>query len=427
MSKNITAVILAAGKGERMWPLTYDTPKPLLPILCKPLLNIHLNALEEADLLNSAIVLTYKNKEKIFEYLNGYNNLTGKKIKLMEQSLPLGTGHAIKEILEGAEDLGDEILVVYGDIFVPSKEMSRILKNILEFDGNIIAVKEVNNLSKYGLVKVDEHGNLLEIQEKRKDIPPDVNGYVNAGIMKLRIGDLKKYIDKTEISPRGEIELTSVLNLIAKNNSVKIYPIESSWMDVGTPWDLLKANIIELDHYCSELGKNPEDCLIYDKSTVEIIEPVSLEGPIYISGKAEIGPCSHLREHTILCGENKIGFSVQIKSSIIMRGAKIPHLNYVGDSVIGEYVNLGAGTVTANLRHDGKNVKSLVKGEYIDTGMRKLGAIVGNYTKTGINTSILPGIKIGANTWINAGCIIDRDVPDDAIVYCSQEKKIKKK
>ena len=92
-----------------------------------------------------------------------------------------------------------------------------------------------------------------------------------------------------------------------------------------------------------------------------------------------------------------------------MDGARVPHLSYVGDSVLGEKVNLGCGTITANFRHDGANHRSMVKGELVDTGRRKLGAILGDGVHTGINTSIYPGRKLCPGTSTLPGEVGIRD------------------
>src|SRR3989442_12042937 len=97
-----------------------------------------------------------------------------------------------------------------------------------------------------------------------------------------------------------------------------------------------------------------------------------------------------------------------------MRNTKIPHLSYVGDSIIGEECSLGAGTITANLRFDEAEVKSKVRGAWVNSGRKKLGVIFGEGVKTGINVSVFPGVRIGRGAWIGPGAIVDHDVPSNA-------------
>jgi len=97
-----------------------------------------------------------------------------------------------------------------------------------------------------------------------------------------------------------------------------------------------------------------------------------------------------------------------------MAETKIPHLSYVGDSILGEGCSLGAGTITANLRFDNAKVKSKVRGALVASNRRKLGAILGDKVKTGINVSILPGVKIGSGAWLGPGAIVEKDVVSGA-------------
>jgi bifunctional UDP-N-acetylglucosamine pyrophosphorylase/glucosamine-1-phosphate N-acetyltransferase len=93
-----------------------------------------------------------------------------------------------------------------------------------------------------------------------------------------------------------------------------------------------------------------------------------------------------------------------------MEDTKVPHLSYVGDSIIGKNCNLGAGTITANIRFDSKPIKSRIKGVQVDSGRKKLGAVLGDNVNTGINVSLFPGIKIGPDSWIGPGVTVMQDV-----------------
>ena len=123
-----------------------------------------------------------------------------------------------------------------------------------------------------------------------------------------------------------------------------------------------------------------------------------------------VGPNCYLRPGTVLGNGSKVGQGSEVKNSILIAGAAVPHLSYVGDSVIGEKANLGCGTITANFRHDGKNHRSQIKGELIDTGRRKLGAIIADGVHTGINTSIYPGRKMWPHTMTLPGAVVKEDV-----------------
>lgn len=138
-----------------------------------------------------------------------------------------------------------------------------------------------------------------------------------------------------------------------------------------------------------------------------------LVGPLVIGRDCVIGPSCYIRPATAIGDNCHIGAAVELKNSIVMKGAKIPHHNYVGDSIIGEDCNLGSGTKIANLRLDGKSI--VVAG--VDTKRRKLGAILGDSVETGINASIDVGTLIGNNTFIGPGAIASGVIPPHSRVH----------
>jgi len=135
---------------------------------------------------------------------------------------------------------------------------------------------------------------------------------------------------------------------------------------------------------------------------------------VFIGENAVVGPNAYLRPYTVVGEGAKVGAYCDVKNSILMDRAKVPHLSYVGDSIVGAGCSLGAGTITANLRFDDASIVSMVKGRRVDTGRRKLGAIIGDNVRTGINVSLLPGVKIGSGAWIGPGVTVRRDVASGA-------------
>ena len=187
------------------------------------------------------------------------------------------------------------------------------------------------------------------------------------------------------------------------------------------PWDILEANRLGLEaQRAAVAGKVEEGVQTRGQVTIEagaIVRSGSyLEGPVFVGRGSLVGPYSYLRPYTSL-GENvRVGAGCEVKNSIVMDNARIPHLSYVGDSIIGEGSSLGAGTITANLRFDESHVKSRVKGELLDSGRRKLGAVVGDNVRTGINVSLFPGVKIGPGALVGPGTVVTGDVPSGARV-----------
>ena len=175
-------------------------------------------------------------------------------------------------------------------------------------------------------------------------------------------------------------------------------------------WELLLKSETRINGLGREiLGDIDERAVISGKVFLgrgALIKPGSLvEGNVYIGEGSVIGPNAFLRHGTVIAPGCHIGSS-EIKNSIILQGSKVPHFSYAGDSVIGMDCNLGAGTKIANLRHDGENVKVKIGGRLVDSGRRKLGALLFNDVKTGINSSIncgailLKGIRTRPNEFV---------------------------
>ena len=172
--------------------------------------------------------------------------------------------------------------------------------------------------------------------------------------------------------------------------------------EVQHPWDLLVLNEellagITGPEHCTAAMVAEGGLLVVGADT-RVLPGVYVEGIVVIGAGCKIGPNCYLRGSTAIGDGCHIGQAVEIKNSLIGHGSSVGHLSYVGDSVIGEKVNFGAGTITSNLRHDGGNHRSLVAGELVDTGRRKFGTVVGDGVHTGIHTAIYPGRKLGPGT-----------------------------
>jgi bifunctional UDP-N-acetylglucosamine pyrophosphorylase/glucosamine-1-phosphate N-acetyltransferase len=239
----------------------------------------------------------------------------------------------------------------------------------------------------------------------------------NAGLY-LFTPDIFRAISQTVRSPRGEYEITDSLQLLLEaGHDISAQEIKY-WLDLSYPWDLLPANeslLAKLEP--QNLGEVEENVVLkgavsIGKNTV-VRSGAYIIGPVIIGEDCEIGPNCYLRPHTSIGDGCHIGAAVEVKNSIIMKGSKLPHHNYVGDSVIGEQCNLGAGTKIANLRLDKKEIQ--VAG--IDTGRRKLGAIIGDRVETGINASINVGCLIGNNAFIGPGAVVSGVVLPNSKIF----------
>ena len=207
------------------------------------------------------------------------------------------------------------------------------------------------------------------------------------------------------------------------------YSLPSWWLDIGKPWDLLEANKMILSQTQTKIEGIVEDgavikgVIIVQKGAV-IKTGAYIEGPALIGENAVIGPNCYIRAYTSIGKNVKIGNAVEIKNCIVMDDTNIGHLSYVGDSVIGRGSNFGAGTITANLRHDNGDVSVTVKGKRESSGRRKLGAIIGDNVKTGIGTSISPGVILHQGARTGIGVIVDKDIEANKLVIAKQDQKV---
>ncbi|MDP8003327.1 MAG: bifunctional sugar-1-phosphate nucleotidylyltransferase/acetyltransferase [Caldisphaera sp.] len=409
-------VLMAAGKGERLRPLTETRQKTLMPILGQPLICRHINEITKYFNFDEIIVIVSYMKDQVINAIKSCSNLNN--IKFVDQIEEKGTGHAIKIAMENGGNA--DYLIVYSDVYLSKKIYERLVS--LKNPG--IVATGVDDPWNYGIIKTQD-GILKDIIEKPKSQNYFNSNKIFGGILNLPY-EIKHYLDNLKKSLRGEYEVTDALKQIISSFDVDVLEIDkNSWQDIGKPWDLLIANRLAIDEEITkpEINGTVDKTAVIDGNVLigkgsKIGPYVVIEGPVYISENVKIGPCTHIRPYTVILSNAKVGYSVEVKGSIVMEEAKLPHFNYVGDSIIGENVNLGAGTITANLRFDHKPIKMMVKNEIIDTKMEKLGVVMGGNSQTGINVSILPGKKIGSYALIYPGCVVDRDVNSKEVFKC---------
>jgi len=414
------AIILAAGDSTRMLPLSANQPKHLLPIAGKPLIFHTMEALEKAGIRETLVVYGY-HADKLREAVETQS--WKMKISFVNQKERKGTAHAAgyAKKFVGKTDA----ILMYGDVMVGPDTFEGLIElhKKKEYDLTL-SVKPIENPSAYGVVKV-QRGKAKALIEKPE---PDqmVSNLVNAGIYAIS-NPLWDAIENTKVSSRGEYEITDSISMLIEKGNVGAYSLPSWWLDVGKPWDLLEANELLLEQSKRNIEGIVEDGAVV-KGEVTIVEGTIvrsgayIEGPVFIDRESVIGPNCYIRAYTSIGKRVKIGNAVEIKNSIIMDDTNVGHLSYVGDSIIGQRSNFGAGTITANLRHDNNSIFVTVKGERTNSGRRKLGAIIGDDVKTGIGTSISPGIVLHQGAQTGIGVIIERDIAPHKLVIAKQNQ-----
>ena len=420
------AVILAAGEGSRLRPLTLYRPKCMIPLAGKPILEHLLLALKENGIEEILIIIGYR-KELVRNYFRDGKDF-GVKLSYIEQEKWFGTADAVSLSEEYVSD--DDFLMLYGDLLIDASVVKNTRQKYAEKGLITLTLTTVGEINRYGIVKI-EKDQVLKIVEKPKS--KEFGNLANVGVY-IFSKKIFKAIQKTVKSQRKEFEITDTLNLLLKEGvslaSVEIEP--RNWLDVGRPWDLLEANRRVLKQAHLE-NKGELEKGAYLKGPVgvgtgtKIRSGAYIEGPVWIGEGSDIGPNCYIRPFTSLGKGVRIGNACEIKNSLILNQTHIGHMSYVGDSIVGEMCNFGAGTITSNLRFDDIAVKVKVKGEVVDSGIRKLGVIIGDNVKTGIGVRFMPGVKVDGDTWIGPSTTIYEDLPSGIIVSHKQELQFKRK
>jgi UDP-N-acetylglucosamine diphosphorylase/glucosamine-1-phosphate N-acetyltransferase len=390
------AVILAAGEGTRMRPLTKNRPKVMLPIGNRPILRHIIKEASSAGINEFVLVVGYHGDSIIDYFGDGLN--FGVKIDYVLQKNRLGTAHAIGT---ARSIINERFVVMNGDVMVSSE----VIRSLVEREEvAVMAAIEVDAPSQFGVLEVDE-GYVIRLHEKPKKPPTNL---ANAGIYVFE-PEVFGAIDKTPTSSRNEYEITrTIQDMIDKGIHIGYQVLTGTWLDIGRPWNMLDANVEILKTISHDIkGKIEDGVHIHGTVVIEagarIRSGTYIQGPVIIGPDCDIGPNCYIRPYTSLGKGVRIGNAVEIKNSIIMDHSNVGHLSYVGDSIIGSDCNFGAGTKVANLRHDGANIKVQINNVLVDSGRRKLGTIMGDNVHTGINSMLNVGTVIESGSNIMPG------------------------
>jgi UDP-N-acetylglucosamine diphosphorylase/glucosamine-1-phosphate N-acetyltransferase len=377
-------VVLAAGEGRRMRPLTANRPKVMLPLANRPILEHLILAARDAGVTEFTLVVGYRERE--VRNCFGDGERLGVAIRYVPQRHQLGTGDALRAC-EGL--VSGPFLLLNGDMVIRSGD----LRALMGRRPPVIGLSRSSHPEDFGTVRL-EGDRVVELAEK---VAKPASDLINAGAYLLDPG-IFELLDSLGQSERGEYEITDAFSVLIGKGEVTGYPL-SFWLDVGYPWDLLEANAMLLQDWTFEREGTVEPGAVLEGDVA--VGPGSvvragtvIEGPCVIGRDCRIGPHAYLRGPTSIGNGCHVGHCSEVKNSVILAGTKIPHFNYVGDSIIGSSCNLGAGTKIANLRNDRAPVKACGR----STGRVKFGAIVGDGVSFGINCSVNAGSVVGSNS-----------------------------
>ncbi len=379
------AVLLAAGEGQRLQPITSTRPKHLIKLAGKPILQYCLDAVKTAG-ITEVIIITHYMSDKIQAYFGDGSN-QGLKISYVEQKEILGTGNAASV----AEPyVTGEFVLIYGDLLFAQDAVKQAVDLYRSAKPDaVMAVVPVDKPESYGIIEFGEGKKLKQIVEKPEAGKAPSN-LANAGVYVFSSQVFEK-LRNVKKSVRGEWELTDALTMLAAEGKTVLVAelAKDAWFDVGRPWDLLDANVWALKRMEPQvLGRIEQGAHligpVYVAESARVRSGAYIEGPVFIDEEADVGPNCFVRSGTRLGRKTRVGNAVEIKNSLIMDGTHVGHLSYVGDSVVGEKCNFGAGTITANLRFDDGEIKMTIKDKVVATGIRKLVVVLGDNVKKGI-------------------------------------------
>jgi NDP-sugar pyrophosphorylase family protein len=419
------AIILAGGANRRFWPLQQ---KSLLRFGDQTLLDRHVGALAAAGFADVVVVANPANEAQMRALADGAPTT----VHVVVQPEPLGMGDAVLQcapLLTGPLSERPILVTQTHDLVEPA--LFRTLVDRLaadDADGFVVGVKLTSYFPGGYLVVRD--GRAVDVIEK----PPP--GSEPSDLMKIvddlirRPADFLAALREVDPSPSDHYE--RALGRLMERGTIRVVDYPGPWVPIKYPWDVLRAAELFLGGLPNEVRRGA-DVFVHPSATVSgpvwlgdrvrIFAGAAVVGPAIVGSRTIVGNGALVRG-SIVGRDCIVGFATEVARSYLGDGCEL-HTNYVGDSVLGGDVAFGSGTVTANLRLDERNAILAVEGQSVDTGMAKLGALIGAHVRIGINVSLRDGVRIGSNCAIGAGLLLDRDVADGHFVKLKQELDVR--
>ena len=410
-------LFLCGGNGKRMLPLTED--KFLLKFLGKTLLEHQMQLAVDVGLANFILVCNPQSYELVKAIAQRFSSAS---IEIAIQEKPLGIANALES---AAPLLEEELMIVNPNDLFDASAYTTLLKSRQQnkADSHIIGYR-VKDYFPGGYLVSNENGDLISIVEKpgAGNEPSDI---VNVLVhLHSNAKSLLRYITKVETENDDKYE--RALDAMCKDGKyIHVVPYSGSWYAIKYPWNILGSVRHFMDRtqsYISPSAQISSRAVIEGKVIIgdnaKVLENAVIRGPVYIGPRTIIGNSTLIRAYSHIGADCIVGFATEIKGSYVGDGSWF-HMNYVGDSIVGEHCNFGAGTITANWRFDEKTISVQVNDNPINTGMDKFGAVIGNNCRTGINVSIMPGIKIGQNSIIGPSVCLTENVNSNTMIRFS--------
>jgi UDP-N-acetylglucosamine diphosphorylase / glucose-1-phosphate thymidylyltransferase / UDP-N-acetylgalactosamine diphosphorylase / glucosamine-1-phosphate N-acetyltransferase / galactosamine-1-phosphate N-acetyltransferase len=374
----LQAILLAAGRSTRTYPLTVTRPKPLIPLLGRPLLEHLLRQIE--GLVDEAILVIGYRADAIRGHFGPrFGTLP---LRYLVQTEQRGTADAL---LQAAPWVKDRCLVLNGDDLYHRHDLEALTRH-----GTAILVTPVPDPENRGVVTI-EGDRVVDIVEKPTNAPP--SSLASVGGYALERAWLKR-LEEVRFSSRGELELPDFIQLLARESEVRYHRIERYWLPLTYAWDVLRATffLLEDEGRARDLGvlvQNPEE--LADRRDIQLGSGTVVEGPVLIGSGVNVGSSCSLRGPAVIGEDCTIGDEVVVDRSVLFRGARISNLASVSYSVLGEGVHIGRGARLLAEPPPGDPLNVTLKGQSVSTRLNRLGLIAGDRAEVPAASNVPPG------------------------------------
>lgn len=389
------AVILAAGEGTRLRPLTYRRPKVLIPLANRAFLGHQLDLLACVGMERVAIVAGYR-KEVLEDWLVR-NAPDGMDLRTCLQREARGTGDAINAARKA---VSRPFLVLNGDVMLDRASLLRMAGA----SSMSVAAKRVPNPWDYGVFKTTR-GYVDQVAEKAKKPPSDLAN-VGAYVFHPEIFD---WIDRTPPNPkRREIEITDTLqSMIDAGVRVRCHRVRE-WYELGKPWDVIGLNEMFLRRTVGRMSGKTDlgpgivvgpNSLI--EATATVIGPSIIGRDCAIKGRAIVGPCCSVGDGSVIDG-------ARVEGSVLMEGCRVEEGATVGHSVLGPHSFVGSRATLADRDPHGRSIQLRIKDKWLDSGRKRLGSVLGDGVVIGEEAFVHPGVMLDPDTRIAPKSLVAR-------------------
>ena len=384
------AIILAAGEGAHLSPFSETRPISMIGVAGRTMLDNTFGLLKSAGINDIFIVVRHK-KDKLIERLQQQDH-NGLKLHYVEQKRKLGIGHAVMQIKNKISP-GEYFLLLYGDTLTAENIFSKVQQSFHSFKCPVASICLPPSNQMFGNVFLNARMEITKIVEKPKG--NNLGNYVLSGVFILPASFFKL------LKSSGN-SMEKALKKVVAEEGLRASMWEDEWLDVVYPWEILTANKMIMDSWQeSSIAKTATleanvtlQGIVRIEAGAIIKSGAVLEGPCCIGKGSYIGNNSLIRSYTSVGKNCKVGSGVELKNCVVMDNSQIGRLSFVGDSVLGENVDMGAGCMTVNRTVDWKPISVKNGKRPMGTGMTKLGAFLGDGVVVGAGNTLQPGMVV---------------------------------